>query len=386
MLARHREKSRQVVAGTVSYPGPSGPVIAGPSSIVWYGEVMDDYVQKKRRYYDLDGSGFPPSDCTHTWFKKTWVPLNGGVNDSVFWFKGHPTDDARYQDVHHLPEDWGKDKGNSFYVTKLLKLTNPARPVFSVPVAIKELVDLTSLFSLAAKSFTKFVGGAYLNYRFGWLQFINDINTLSGIVKAVNSRVKEINSLAKEGGLRRSVPLDNFGNIYRNQFETLQSTYGVTITGSRAYSTEWKIWGSVRWYPANYREIPTDAADAWLLAVRQVFDLEQIDSETLYQLIPWSWLLDYFSNLGDFLAANEGRALVVPKDICIMRELTTHDIVRRTKTGLGGDAISGGSHHNTRVTFTRKVMTESLSAEYFPDMLSLGEFKVVLALLARFRG
>jgi hypothetical protein len=390
-VPRHRERSRSIVGGTVSYPANGGPVIAGPASVNYEGESFNDVIGKKRRFLDPTGVGLPPSNAEHHWWKKTWVPLNGSANESSFRFSNRPSDYVMSSSVDHLPIPTGKyHDSETYYATKLLARTNPTRPEYSVPVAIKELVDVTSLFALAAKSFTQFVGGAYLNYRFGWLSFTNDVRKLATIVEAVNSRVKELNSLTMRGGLRRRADLDAYGAGYTssyNNYRIIQSTYGVTLYGEYTYSTRWKIWGSCRWYPQNYREIPTDPADVWLAAVRQVFDLEKVDSETAYNLIPWSWLLDYFSNLGEFLAAQEGRNLVVPRDICIMWSVETHDVLRRARTGTISDRITGGASHCTRQSFYRFVIPEPpASAQAFSSLLSWGELKVVLALLAKFRG
>lgn len=379
------------MAGTVSYPAVGGPVIAGPGSIVYEGESMNDVIGKKRRFFDPTGVGLPPSDCEHHYWKKRWTALSGSANDASFRFTNRPSDYVTSNSIDHLPIPDGKYHDSAtFYTARLLARTNPTRPEYSIPVAIKELVDVTSLFSFAAKSFTKFVGGAYLNYRFGWLQFLNDVRKLAKIVDAVNSRVKELNSLTQHGGLRRRADLDAYGvgyTSYNNNYRVIQSTYGVTLYGSFTYHTQYKIWGSVRWYPQNYLEIPTDPADVWLAAVRQVFDLEEIDSETAYQLIPWSWLLDYFSNIGTLLASMEGRNLVAPRDICIMWTAETQDVLQRARTGTISDNISGGASHCTRTSFYRFVIPEPpSSAEAFTSLLSLGEFKVVLALLARFRG
>jgi hypothetical protein len=388
---RHRERNRSIVAGTVSYPANVGTVIAGPSLIYFEGESMDDVVGKKRRLLDPTGVGLPPSNCVHHYWKKTWVPLNGSATPESFGFISRPSDYVLGTSVDHLPIPSEKyHDSETFYATRLLARTNPTRSEYSVPVAIKELVDVTSLFKLAAKSFTKFVGGAYLNYRFGWLQFINDVKTLATIVESVNSRVRELNSLAQHGGLRRRVDLDAYGVSQTssfNNYRVIQSTYGVTLYGEYTYHTQYKIWGSVRWYPRDYTELPTEPADVWLAAVRQVFDLEMIDSETAYNLIPWSWLLDYFSNLGEFLAANEGGSQVVPRDMCIMWSAETHDVLRRARTGTISDNISGGAYHGFRQSFYRFVIPEPpASAQALPSLLSVEQFKVVLALLARFRG
>jgi hypothetical protein len=342
-----------------------------------------DYWKKKKRKFDLTGFGFPPSDFESTRVEKAWTPLNGAANDSFFGFHNMPQDWVSGYDGGHASAPYGKDLGNDAYVLRLLARTNPMRPVYSIPVAIREMVELTLLFQLHAKSFLKFVGGAYLNYRFGWTAFYKDILTLAKLVDSINSRVKELNSLVQHGGLRRNIPLDSFG-VSTSGEHYIFSSWGTFLEGHWEWSTDWKIWGSVRWYPTDYQLIPTEPADTWLLAVRQSLDLESIDSKTLWDLLPWSWLVDYFTNIGDKLAATEGQALIRPSDVCIMRQ--TRTVLRSTRryTGTLRDNIKGGNCRVTTTTKSRKVITSPPGDMKISwDLLSISESKVVLALLAR---
>lgn len=383
MEQRTRTRTRTIPDGKVCYPGPGGPVIAGPGSYVDFGITTTDWWKKKRRLYDLTGVGLPPSDFDSSAFWRRGVPMSGGYGPAAFWFKGMQSSFITSYNQSHYAAPAGKDLGDSFYVTKLLARTNPYRSTFSVPVIIKELVETASLFNLVAKSFVSFVGGAYLNYRFGWKAFLNDILTLAKIVEQVDRRVKEFVSLGKRGGLRRKSNLDSWAVTKSGKGYVVSSTYGYTVACDWTKVTRQIIWGSVRWFPTDINQVPNNDAERFTTAVRQVFDLETIDAETVYNLIPFSWLVDYFSNLGDFLAAGSGRALVEPHDICIMRKTETYE------KGVRSDSnkfIAGGSYTSRLVTHQRRVKTEPVGFTAFSQILTLGEFEVVLALLAKFRG
>ena len=248
------------------------------------------------------------------------------------------------------------------------------------------MAELVTLFSFAAKTFVSFIGGAYLNYRFGWLSFLDDVKTLAKIVEIVQSRVRELNSLKQHGGLIKRADLDSYASSWSGT-DTIQSAFSVTMEAKSDHTTRWKIWGSVRWYPVFDDLIPSDPGDAWLFAVRQVLDLEEIDSSTLWNLIPWTWLIDYFTNLGDVFAAGEGRNIVEPRDICIMREVHTQVQGKRKPVGTAGDKIVGGDFVFTRVQKNRVVVDNpDLTIRAFDSLISVSEYKVILALLAKFSG
>lgn len=385
MEARHRERSRSIVTGNVTNPGPSGAVISASGSKVFEIHETDDFWKKTRRLYDPTGSGLPPSDFSSYRVHRKWTPFNGGTSGTGNWYHNYPVGRATGLSANHLSQPAGKNKNDDFYVARLLARSNPMRTTFSVPVFIRELAEVAAMFALNAKTFASFIGGNYLNYQFGWLTFVDDIKTLASIVKDVNSRVKEFNSILQQGGIRRNVRLDSYGAKLTDPSVIIHSVFGHTLYAAETVSSKFEVWGSVRWYPTNYQLIPTDPADAWLLAVRQVFDLEMIDSETAWNLIPWSWLVDYFTNIGDIFAANEGRWLVTPRDICIMRLTTSVYEGKRLRLNNNTDKIVGGDYRVTRTTkYRNSTSTSDVTAQAHGSFLTFSQYKVLLALAAKF--
>lgn len=383
MEARHRERTLSLPFGRVTYPGQSGPQVGGPWVIATIDQVCDDFWKKKYRRYDLTGVGLPPSNFDLVSFYRKWTPITTTKSTSSFALHGVPPS-AISNSISDLSPPAGQALTDSQYAIMLLARTNPMRPVFSVPVAIKELVDLFSLFAgISVKTFRSYVGSSYLTYRFGWTQFVSDVRTLAKLVDSINSRVKEYNSLIKTGGLRRKVKLDTWSNSSSGLNAIIHSSYGHTVYSNYRTSTKCTIWGSVRWYPTTINAIPTDAADRWLLAVRQCLDLEVIDFETAWNLIPWTWLIDYFFNIGDYLAAYEGRSVVVPRDVCIMRRFDTLQVGSRSDRT--SPNYTGGDYRKHRVTLRRRVVTPPSTPTALGQLLSWNQWKVVLALLAKFR-
>lgn len=385
MQARHRERTQSTITGFVTYPGAGGAIVAAPSSLVFEERVCDDFWKKKRRYFDPNGSGLPPSDLVITDLFRTWTPLQGSRSPTSWFFHGRAANGSSGSNASHISLA-GKDKGNVYYTNLLLSRTTPFRPEFSAPVAFKELIDVTTLFKIALGSVVQAVGSTFLNYKFGWEAFRRDIITLSKIVDSVNSRVKEFQSLLEYGGLRRNIGLDSFGGGL-SELRQVQSSFSTQIYCRTHKTTRKKIWGSVRWYPklGKFEKFPTEPAEQFSLAVRQVFDLEEVDPLTAWEMIPFSWLIDYFTNLGSWLGSLEGRTVVTPKDVCIMRETITIEAGTRAPDGSTNDKVSGGDYRVVRTSKERAVVQPSAFPQISFNLLSVDEFIVVLALLARFK-
>jgi hypothetical protein len=266
----------------------------------------------------------------------------------------------------------------------LVTTTHPFAPDFSVPVAIKELVEVASLFELAAKSFAGFVGGAYLNYRFGWKAFHRDVQTLTGIMKHIEHRIKVFNRLIKQGNTRMLVELANMSQTDEYPNTTLHSAYSTTVRGTLKVQKTMKTWGTVRWRVVGDVELPVDELEKFNLAVKTVFDLGEIDAPTMWELLPFSWLVDYFYNVGDILQSQHMRYLLQPTDICIMRHYS--QVTRTSVTQIPSNVSLGNEGYYLRDIKSRDVVNVPQTPSLSFDLITHDRWKVIAALAAKFRG
>jgi len=137
----------------------------------------------------------------------------------------------------------------------------------------------------------------------------------------------------------------------------------VTDIKSPAYdsiTTSYRVWGACHWLPTlDALEIPTsEALTSFNNALAQVLDLEAPDPETVWELMPFSWLVDYFHDFGSFLAAHAGKGYATPKDICIMRE--TETILRCAPIENWGPGFSWTGGTLKRLTKYRKVLPDGV--------------------------
>lgn len=397
MQSRHRTRVRTASSGSFHwYNPPSNPPDGGPYPYTSYDAVCDDYVGKTKD----ELTGLTPSSPLMIFQRKHQPPL---FNYYMHYSFHPPFAYNKYSQVPATMPDatgsvsspvggWSSlEPSNSEIIAKILANTNPYRYTISIPVLILELLDATSLLKFAAKSFAGLFGGGFLNWKFGYLNMIRDIKTLATITRAIEDRVKEFNDLISAGGSRRRVLVSK-----KTSSNDYNSTFFSSFLGSwggKVHSQyQSRIWGSVHWHPARDKLLEVQALTDFNSAVAHVLDVDFPDPSTVWEAIPFSWLIDYFVNIGDALKAVENSDLVIPSDLCIMRErkVTTTATWQLTNSNTGDEPIrnyDGSSDGRVDVVYK---LRELPSVGNVSDLLHFGfmtkaQALTVLALLASLR-
>jgi hypothetical protein len=257
---------------------------------------------------------------------------------------------------------------------------------------IKELAEVVTLFQIRAKTLAALPGSLYLNYKFGWEQFYRDLFQLAKISKEVERRILEFNSLVQQGGLRRKVKLGTFRKDHWLDSGAIGTDYYVGIYGTWQTHHTSKVWGSVRWRPKDSKPgsnpISPDPIIRANQALLAVLDQGSIDPHTVWNLVPFSWLVDYFTSVSDAMLAVQDSEKVEPYDICIMRHRTSHKNIRAYQYNPGPhDNFNVGNGGCSKIT---KLRTVRNSAPEYEDLLRFGWFTpnqaaTILALLTSLR-
>lgn len=205
---------------------------------------------------------------------------------------------------------------------ELITRTAPLQTSVSIPVMVAELVEVASLFRVVTNNMAQFVSSAYLQNKFGFQPFFSDLRRLATITTQIESRIREFNSLLGKGGLSRRASLGSFNTTQRVKDQYVSTSFAVITTADIVTDIECKVWGTIRWFPKDKEEIPIDPLVQFNLAVKSLLDLDDFSWETVWEIIPFSWLIDYFLSIGPRLEAINVLDQFVPKHICIMRELT----------------------------------------------------------------
>lgn len=181
-----------------------------------------------------------------------------------------------------------------------------------------------------------YAANQYLAGVFGWRPLISDLRKMMEFQSRVDKRVKELRHLYSSGGMKRTLRsgLDSatasFGARNVNAVTASQATIRVNLS----VLTKRECWATVRWTPTH---VPRDLTDAKLQkeAFRLVYGLN-IQPRYLWDAIPWSWLVDWFANIGDYVSSYSNVVPAVSSVPCIMRKTTTEALLSR-----GSDSASG---------------------------------------------
>lgn len=268
--------------------------------------------------------------------------------------------------------------------SKLISLAQPTRSPFSLLRAAAEAVaDFPEIpfkeighFSGVGKGLGS-VGSEYLNLVFGIVPTLSDLVTLCQRVVNFGNIVHQYeNDLGKVVRRKRSFPVST--TIDSESFKTGLSYAGIGGPGNRTYywkdapvtyssqliSTE-KYWfaGAFQYYLDPILSHLGPAGKAYQEA-SQVLGLD-LSLHTIWELAPWSWLVDWFTNIGSMIDVTEriaNNSLVMrygylmrtctltmttsvadllpldgnnPTNFSTLRRITTKERVRGTPYGFG---------------------------------------------------
>lgn len=327
----------------------------------------------------------PPFNVPHNWTKwaATVDPLRlNGANviegnyrtDLNNW---NPTNrsSVAYCPNGTLSIDWAQLK------TKALALMNPSKPTVDLPVFIFEFKDFPRMLQQLGRVLQKKVkpsdvAGGYIAYSFGWAPLISDATKLFGLSKLINDRLRYLQSL--EAGRRSKRRLGGQGPTV-----TSQGTY--TLPG----------WGATPWLSANWQitekhtywatgkvkllgKLPSGYEEKRWLAARAALGLN-LSAASLWEALPWSWLIDYFSNIGDILDSQRGFIPHQVTQLCVMATTEVENKLSGMKPYQGITA-SGGTLK--RVYKQRGVYIAPTASFSFDTLLSTHQQGILLSLVS----
>lgn len=208
---------------------------------------------------------------------------------------------------------------------------NPNKPNVDLPVSIAELRELPTLIRDAGLvalnasrggSAVKKVAKANLMAAFGIVPILADLKTLLNYVIAVDNREKYLRELARSGGRHLRRKLKSEAWTASSQAIAFSSWMDIYVT-----PTQFKLDVAATrtyWFTARARLLnPPAERDIHALAFRAVTGT-QVDPSTViaaaWELLPWSWLIDWFTTTGSIVAALRNGITWKYQDLCVMHE------------------------------------------------------------------
>lgn len=291
----------------------------------------------KKTCADVVGNRDGNNPLTIHSYEKEITPLSGtNVRNPAGYFTHFVNCPPTLSGATHYDSNMPDAPSTDSLATKAYARTNPSRAHVDIPIFVAELRELPALFKWAGKTLMKKGANAFLSYQYGWKPLINDIGNFLDFQQHVDNRVKELERLHSKSGLKRRVTLEtqNAFKVYPN--ETLHSVFEY-FTCKAESSHLRDIWATIHWTPDNPSLKPS-AKDLKAQARRAVGGMT-IDASTAWNLMPWSWLIDWGTSAGDYFEANRNIVGASAGQCCIMQhDRRTTRLVRTS----GPSSISGG--------------------------------------------
>lgn len=241
-----------------------------------------------------------------------------------------------------------------------------------------------------AQGLGKSVGSEVLNVEFGWKPLLSDLQDIYKTWNTLNSRMGQIIRDNNKPVRRRGI-LNETKDSTTEELESSQNSE-YPIWNSQAFDSEdssfeqskitkTTIVSEKTWFAGRFRYyIPDVTDDRWSdQAKRALFGLNPTPS-LIYELMPWSWLVDWFTNVGDVLAnlSSNGIADLVIDYAYVMshyKKETTYDMLTGKVDGI--DSFTGSRYPDlVPRRFTFKTVEESktrVAASPFGFGLQIGD-------------
>lgn len=235
-------------------------------------------------------SGLTFSETNHSVYSRMLAasaPGRASVNVPVFL--------AELRDIPSLIK-WGHDAIQ--YLRTFSKLRKDGRWVRVPRIKPATLVDRLSRATGRNILRSKRLAQASLMIQFGVLPLISDVNSMANIMRQIELRRNEVRKFRENGSVTRRWSSAGFEErpIF-TEFRILQSqgSVGATITVHETL----RRWATVKWVKGRNTSLPETDADI----IRTVLGLTPQSLITGgWELVRWSWLVDYFSNVGQVLS------------------------------------------------------------------------------------
>lgn len=223
--------------------------------------------------------------------------------------------------------------------------TNPSRPEVDLPLSIFELRELPSLINRFGGNLLRKFSDAYLRGLFGVGPILNDALSLINFVEAAERRILQLRKMRKYGKLTKKA------NYRTDKWRGSPVNVMVNSLNFSVYATEYpsaqrEIWGYSKWAPDDPVDWRSDLELA-RRAKRSLLGIERMSFSTAWNAIPWTWLIDWFTNIGNVLETNRNSIGVHCTGIylCVTQEKN----LRSLMTHSDSPAISMSTFDSTTV-------------------------------------
>lgn len=306
---------------------PSGLTEASP------GQIIDQYTSKFQRPYDR-GHEFSTVKGEYSFSHKPWSYQNP---NGAFW-RGPLLVSISGDNIPSDTRNYPFPAIDLQYGTKAIKETAPTKEAANLSQLLVETIrDVPRLPGMAFAKGPQVVGGGsikknvrdlaassgdeYLNMIFGWVPTVSDVLKICESVVKFDDRLQQ---LIKDSGrqirrrfdfapvsskrlitVNKDVALAGMGPLYANEswrsnfFSRIDDALGVA-TLTEQYTERYYFTGAYTYLLAD-ASTPEGAIARGAQIARMLLGIKGLTPDLMWELAPWSWLVDWFANIGDIL-------------------------------------------------------------------------------------
>lgn len=262
----------------------------------------------------------------------------GGDSFSVRRYSGwNPTNFTGYQYVTAAAAtDW------NYWKAKALASINPFRPQLDLPLFLFELREFPRMLKglgdvLSGRSKARDVPGGYLSYNFGWAPLLSDLGSLLDFAKSLAKTRNALTNAANGGRVSHKLgDKSSTGLPTTYSYSHSNGTYILSATNS----SKVKGWCTARVHLIE--PLPLSVYDQELLIFETTLGLN-LRPAMIWDAIPWTWLIDYFTNIGDLMEARGGYNRWSFHDLYVMVMTSKIEKISHTVNQVGSLSYTGGT-------------------------------------------
>lgn len=230
------------------------------------------------------------------------------------------------------------------------------------------------------------VGAGHLAWRFALAPVLSDLRKLLQFQRLAEKRFRYLRHLNEGKWVRRRVILNKSADRTVGGLTNLQSL-GVSVTAQRHTDYRCLEWATTRWKLLEKYTEPGVVWNDYVLrqkAFNVIFGLNSYQAvQSSWELLPWSWLVDWFVPVGDFLTVMNNSIPCVQDKVCYMRTTSSQTSYAKYTVSRPEVTISG-PHWESFVGKERIVISPWAALLPIPRLpfLSNGQMSILGSLAA----
>jgi len=245
---------------------------------------------------------------------------------------------------------------------------NPYTPNVDLPLFISELTELPSLIRQLGTLQAAIDRGTVLpelniGWSFGWDPLRSDLAKLIDFAASWEASQRALKKSRKvEGLLKTNKYTLPAGTVWCPWRPIYRYVNFVNQIEERA------------WFSADYKF----KGNRWKqYGIREFYGIDR-SASSIWERLPWSWLIDYFANIGDVLASSRGLHTWEATNMNLMHQRTTKFRMSKDYETYGGVKLVTG--HSTLVSKRRKVISIPFGKLSLTPMLNHKQINILSSL------